>query len=95
MIFDRPINDFLHNVEFSFLACPKSFDPAQNSFEPIEGRGMKLFRNFFIGFDNIKRISFLPIFTNHFKEMVFCYQNCSDLLSEKKFLVIENFFWDH
>ena len=29
-----------------------------------------------------------------FKEMVFCYQNCSDLLWEKNALVIEENFWN-
>ena len=37
--------------------------------------------------------NFLMVYSS---EMVFCYQNCSDLLWEKIVLLIEkNFFWDH
>ena len=32
--------------------------------------------------------------TNGFQELVFCYQNCSDLLWEKIVLVIEKNFWN-
>ena len=43
---------------------------------------------------NITRVKGVYI-KNYSKEMVFCYQKCSDLLWEKNILVIEKNFWGH
>ena len=43
-----------------------------------------------------KNLRWLSKNINHYRtgEMVFCYQNCSDLLWEKTVLVIKIFFWN-
>ena len=42
----------------------------------------------------IKQSNFAEILERALAEMVFCYQNCSDLLWEKIVLVIEKNFWN-
>ena len=41
-----------------------------------------------------QRVDSEPVTNNQGKAMVFCYQNCSDLLWEKIVLAIEKNFWN-